>query len=155
MIEVSGVCCMLSSAQKIYCAFCKLERHIYVKKHANWTNVALSFFAATLLMMLVWREWDPRVVVFSVVFIAIAEVFVRVRWRMGLPCPHCDFDPLLYKTNREAAVQRVKAKLAHLKQSGQYLLKKNNPFQNIATIKMKSDDLNKKRPTPRYLSREI
>jgi hypothetical protein len=75
-----------------------------------------------------------------VIFIAVSEVFVRLRWRMSLPCPHCSFDPLTYKTNRAEAVKKVQAHLLQLKQSGRYLMKSQNPFQNLAVVKVKSDD---------------
>lgn len=125
--------------QKILCAFCKIERQVYIKKTVGWTNVGLSFFAASLMMFVIWRGFDPRVVILFVVFLVLSEIFLRMRWRMKLTCPHCGFDPVLYKVNREEAAKRVKAHLDELRASGQYLLKQKNPFQNLPVVKVKSD----------------
>ena len=40
-------------------------------------------------------------------FIAGAEVFVYMRWRMKLICHLCGFDPVLYKKSPELAAKRV------------------------------------------------
>lgn len=146
---------MKNISQKIFCAFCRLERNVFIKKGISWTNVLLSFLGASLAMFLIWRSLDPRVVVFFVFFVAIAEVFVRTRWRMGLPCPHCGFDPLLYKTNRAEAVKRVKVKLDELRHSGQYLLRQNNPFLHIPSVTSDKNKSPKEKSTARYLSREV
>ena len=106
-------------------------------------------------MFAIWRGFDARVTVIFVIFIAVAEVFVRTRWRMSLPCPHCGFDPLLYKTNRPEAVKRVKAKLDDLRLSGKHLLKQNNPFLHIPKVEMSKDKHPQDIQAPRSISREV
>ena len=146
---------MKKISQNIFCAFCRLERKVYIKKNMNWTNVLLAFFTAVLLMFLVWREIDGRAIIFFVFFISVAEIFVRVRWRVGLTCPHCSFDPLLYKTNREKAVLKVCKKLDEVRVSEGYLLRKNNPLQYLPTI-VKSDGLSKSEiRSPQYITPEV
>jgi len=120
--------------QKIFCAFCRLERRIYTKKSIDWTNVLLAFLAANLMMFILWQQPDARMIIFFVMFLACAEVFIRIRWRMSLPCQHCAFDPLLYKIDREETVRRVKAHLDQLKSSGAYLMKSQNPFAHLPVM---------------------
>lgn len=126
---------MMKISQKIFCAFCRLPRKVVVKKRSDWTNVALSLLSAGIFMFFIWRALDPRIVILFMICIFFSEVFIHIRWRMNMPCPHCGFDPLLYKSDREAAAEKVKIKLAQVRASGQYLLKQNNPFQNLPSFK--------------------
>ena len=73
-------------------------------------------------MVLIWREFDPRALVVFVVFLAIAEVFVQIRWRMSLSCRQCGFDPVIYRKNQEVAVEKVKDHLQRRKMDPRYLL---------------------------------
>jgi hypothetical protein len=146
---------MKNISQKIFCAFCRLERKVFVQKSIGWTNVLLSFLGATLLMFAIWKEFDPRVIVIFVLFAVVAEVFVRTRWRMGLLCPHCGFDPLLYKTNRAEAVKRVKAKLDDIRLSGRHLLRQNNPFLHLPKIEFDKDKHPRDIQASRSISREV
>lgn len=149
---------MAEISQKIFCAFCRLQRKVVVKKHSDWTNVALSLMASGILMFFIWRAVDPRAIIFFVICIFIAEIFIHLRWRMNMSCPHCGFDPLLYKSDREAVVRKVKNKLAQVRANGQYLLKQNNPFENLPCIKAEIDaghkKINPKKQSGQYLSRE-
>ena len=73
-------------------------------------------------MIAIWREFDPRVLVIFVVYLAIAEVFVQIRWRMALSCKQCGFDPVIYKKSATVAVEKVKDHLLRRKQDPRYLL---------------------------------
>jgi hypothetical protein len=148
---------MGSLTQKIYCAFCRLERRVYVKKSISWTNVVLSFFAASLLMFSIWQRLEARMVIFFVIFLAVSEVFVRLRWRMSMPCPHCGFDPVLYKTDREETVRKVTEHLAQLKKSGSYLLKSQSPFENLPSRKAQPENtkINNLARPERRLSKQV
>ena len=126
--------------EKVYCAFCKLERGVCRKRHVNSTNVVLAALSSLLIMYAVWGGTEPKAVIIFAIALMFAEVFVHLRWRMTMPCPHCHFDPVLYKRDPELASQHVKAHLDVLKASGGHLLKNNNPFQHIARITR--DDLN-------------
>lgn len=150
---------MMKISQKIFCAFCRLPRKVVVKKRSDWTNVALSLLTAGILMFFIWRRIDPRAVIFFIIASMLAEIFVHLRWRLSMPCPHCGFDPLLYKADHEAAVKKVKTKLAQVRASESYLLKQNNPFRNLPTLKPEADvrlkKSNQKRQVGQYLSREV
>src|SRR5690606_1235896 len=125
--------------EKVLCAFCRLERKVYVKKHVDWTNVVWAFVVSLLLMVVIWGQFEPKFLVLFAIVLSLAEVFVHLRWRLSLPCVHCGFDPLLYKTKRDLAVARVKAKLEEARQKGSHLLRQNNPFENIPVIQKRED----------------
>lgn len=150
---------MMPISQKIFCAFCRLERNVVIKKRSDWTNVALSLMTAAILTFATWQSLDPRGVIYFVIAIVGSEIFIHFRWRMGISCPHCGFDPVLYKTNRELAATRVKEKLSVLKNSGQYLLKQNNPFLTLPKLKKPDEKeiiiANNKLRAGRVLSREV
>ncbi|OFZ12800.1 MAG: hypothetical protein A2Z20_06990 [Bdellovibrionales bacterium RBG_16_40_8] len=134
---------MKKISQNVYCAFCRLERSVYTKKSINWTNVLLSLLATGLFMNLIWGEVDARAIIIFVFFLSFAEIFIRVRWRMSLTCPHCEFDPILYKTSREKAVFKVRKRLDEVRTSGEYMFKTNNPLHNLPVI-VKNKDMNGK-----------
>jgi len=146
---------MKKISQKIFCAFCRLERTVSIKRSVDWTNGLLAFLASLVVMYSAWGRFDARVVIFFVLFLGIAEIFIRIRWRVSLPCPHCDFDPLLYKTDRGLAVKRVQHRLDFLRHSGQHLLKQNNPFLHIPIVRVNSETKKRDLQQPRYLSREV
>ncbi len=139
-----------SQLNRVYCAFCRLPRTSYLKKHVNWTNVAQSLLVAVLLMYLVWQQFEARVVIFFILSLSLGEIFLQIRWRLTVVCPHCGFDPVLYVHSPDKAAQRVMKKLEDKKESGDFLLKTNNPFQSLP--KRKLDRLKK---PGEYLSKQI
>lgn len=96
-------------SNKCFCAFCRSERTVYRKRHLSSFDALLSLVTASLLSFIVWQDFDPRLVIFFVLALVIAELFVVFRWRMSIACPKCGFDPVLYKKSPELAVSRVKA----------------------------------------------
>lgn len=99
---------MVRVSRKCYCAFCRSVRVIYRKKHVSGFDVFLAAVAAALMSLLVWQDLDPRAVVFFALGIGFAEIFVLFRWRLSIACPHCGFDPVMYKKNPKVAAERVK-----------------------------------------------
>lgn len=96
------------TSKRCFCAFCRTERLVYIKRHVGLIDAFLALAAALLVSFMIWNEVDPRAIVFFVAALAIAEVFVIFRWRLSIGCPHCGFDPVIYKRSREAAAARVK-----------------------------------------------
>lgn len=139
--------------EKVYCAFCRLERGVCRKRHVNWTNVVLCAFSTAVVMFLIWNRIEPKAVILFAISLMFAEVFVHLRWRLTLTCPHCHFDPALYKRNPALASLHVKKRLDGLRQSGEHLLKVNNPFQHLPTIT--PENLEEKRPSSQILSRHV
>lgn len=94
--------------RRCYCAFCKRPRKVYVKRHLSWTDVLAMAFLGVVITALVWRELDPKGVMLFVSLLMIAEFLVQIRWRMGLACATCGFDPLLYARNPDRASAKVR-----------------------------------------------
>jgi hypothetical protein len=138
---------MFRLTENVYCAFCKLKHVVYRAKHVHWTNVLLAAGLSFLMMWGFFQGVDGRVVVFFSAFIIVAETFVYFRWRFSLRCPHCAFDPILYKTDRKKCVAVVRSHLDELQKSGKYLLRQNNPFQNLP-VRTASDSAPKEKTAP-------
>lgn len=103
---------MFESRKMCYCAFCKNERYVYTKKSVGPLAVVGALLGSLLLMTLVFQEFDPKFLIFFVILLAIAEIFVQLRWRMTIVCRHCGFDPVLYLKDTAKAVEKVRIKLA-------------------------------------------
>lgn len=91
-----------------YCAFCKVLRRIYVRKHIGLTNVVLAVVFAATVTYAAFGTFDPRGLMVLCLSLVIAEVFVYLRWRMNVICSLCGFDPILYKRSPPKAALRVK-----------------------------------------------
>lgn len=100
---------MFQTSKRCFCAFCRSERVVYRKKHISFFDGALAAAASFLLGFIVWQDIDPRVLMFFAFGLGFAELFIQVRWRLSISCPHCGFDPVLYKRNKDLAAERVKA----------------------------------------------
>jgi hypothetical protein len=107
-----------------YCAFCRSPRRIYRKKNISFLNIVASIFASLIFMLVMWRGFDPRVCIAVVVCLGIAEVFVKIRWRLSVVCRQCGFDPVLYKKDPSEAALKVRAQLEVRRQDPRYLLVK-------------------------------
>lgn len=99
---------MARASKRCFCAFCRSQRTVYTKKHVGLADVLLAGLAAALLSYIVYQDLDPRAVIFFAVGLAIAELFIMLRWRLSAICNKCGFDPFLYKRSPERAAQRVK-----------------------------------------------
>lgn len=117
--------------EKIYCAFCCIERKAYTKRSVNWKNVLLTFLSSLLLMFVVWQNFNPRVFIVFAVFLLLSEFFIQIRWRFSVPCPYCGFDPVLYVKDKKKASKRVQLRLKDLKEKENFFISR-NPFQNLA-----------------------
>jgi len=114
---------LFGSRKKCYCAFCKSERMVYSKRRINVFNVLAAAVAAGLTMAVIWQAFDPRVMLFFVAFLAIAESFVQIRWRLNIVCKYCGFDPVLYLKDPEKVAQRVRLVLEDRKKDPATLFK--------------------------------
>lgn len=99
---------MPKTSFRCYCAFCRTERSVYRKKHVSVTDAFLALLAGLLLGQIIWQNFDPRAVVFSALGLGLAELFIAFRWRLSIACPHCGFDPVLYKRKPQLAADRVR-----------------------------------------------
>lgn len=102
---------MQGHRRKCFCAFCRSERIIYAKKRIGFLTAFGCLLASLSIMFLLFQEFDPRFIVFFVLFLAVAEVFTQIRWRLSVVCKYCGFDPVLYLKDTALALEKVKAKL--------------------------------------------
>ena len=112
----------IKDANSCYCAFCRSQRRVYRKKNIHLTDIAGAALGAAVVMFAIWQEFDPRVVLIFVFFLAIAEIFVQIRWRLTISCKHCGFDPVLYTKDPQKAADKVSAFLESRKQDPHFLL---------------------------------
>lgn len=82
-------------------------------------------------MLIVWQEPDPRVFMVFVLCLAVTEIFVQVRWRVSIACPHCGFNPVLYIKDPERAAARVNEFFEVKKQDSAFFLS-TNPLLKVA-----------------------
>jgi hypothetical protein len=106
-----------------YCAFCKTPRKVYVEKSIRFRHLFWSFLLGSSLSFLIWREWNPRSLLFFVVGAMLAEIFVKIRWRIQIVCRNCGFDPVIYVKDPQRAAEIVKGFLDRRAEDPQYLLK--------------------------------
>lgn len=93
---------------RCYCAFCKAERRIYIKKHIDMTNVLGAFVLSLAMGYAYWGSPDPRILVLFFSGLMGAEMFIYIRWRSSLVCALCGFDPVIYKKSPELAASKVR-----------------------------------------------
>ncbi len=127
-----------TSRKDCYCAFCRTERKVYTKRNISVSDILGAALGAGAVMMVIWQQFDPRVSLIFVFFLAIAEVFVQVRWRLTIECPLCGFDPVLYVKDSVKAAEKVKIKLDKRKNNPATLLSK--PL-NLPTISKQKAEL--------------
>lgn len=99
---------MKQKVETRFCAFCRTPRKIYLQKTISIRNVINCLALSLLLMLLIWQNWNPKIIPVFVVLLGINHFSIQWKWRISLNCPHCGFDPLLYLTDRPRVVQKVK-----------------------------------------------
>ncbi len=122
---------MGKQSEKCYCAFCKEPRRVYTKRHMAASNVLLSLVTSGLIMMILWQQPDPRVFMLFVLCLSVSEVFVQIRWRVSIACPHCGFNPVLYIKDPERAATRV-SEFFELKKQDPTFFFSSNPLLKVA-----------------------
>ena len=100
---------MRKSSQRCYCAFCRTERVVYLKKHITWIDASLIALGSGLTMVALWQDLHPSGLLFFTLALIATELVVNIRWRLSINCAKCGFDPVLYKKDPERAAQKVKA----------------------------------------------
>ncbi len=75
-------------------------------------------------MFMLWQKWNAKFFLLFVGLMGVTEIVIILRWRATLACSVCGFDPILYITQREKLVERVKQKLE---------LRRNNPDQFLSS----------------------
>jgi hypothetical protein len=105
------------------CAFCQLPHRVYLKKEVSIFDVILLLVITGVLALAIWEGPDLRSLLIFMTLAFILQVFLRVRYRESVKCPHCGFDPILYNHQPEQAAQRVKSFMESRKDNPQYMLR--------------------------------
>jgi len=96
-----------------------------------FASIVVSFVAG----LIIWQDFDLRMIPLFVLALGLAEILIQIRWRLSIVCPHCGFDPVLYLSSREKAEEKVKTHLEKRRNSAAFLLSKNAnlnlPFRKI------------------------
>ena len=108
---------------KAYCAFCKSPHWVYRKRHAQFVNWMLAGVMSLLTGFVLYQDLDLRSVMFLGIYIAMAEAFIHLRWRLSVLCHECGFDPFLYKKSPHQAAQKVKYTLEQREKKPENYLK--------------------------------
>lgn len=111
---------------------------MYRKKNIGAFEIFGSALGAGAAMFAIFQEFDPRAFLIFVGFLALAETFVQVRWRLAIVCKYCGFDPVLYLKDTSKAAAKVKIRLDQRKQDPASLLAR--PLQ-IPTISKEKAEL--------------
>lgn len=88
--------------------------------------------------MALWGTFDPRVLFIFVVCLSVAEVFVQVRWRMGLRCQHCGFDPVVYMRDPKRAARLVRAQFEQRSENVEFLFTESPVLREAARAQFKA-----------------
>jgi hypothetical protein len=106
-----------------FCVFCRTKKFVYTKKHTSFINWVLSSFCSVVMSFILFQDLDLKSLIFLGLFIALAEIFIHLRWRLSVVCHECGFDPIIYLQNSEQAMIKVKDKLEKRKQDPRNYLK--------------------------------
>jgi len=93
---------------RCFCAFCRSPRSVYDTKHIGLTNVLGAILLSMGISQVYYGTPDPRGLVVFCLLVVIGETFVYLRWRNGVICKLCGFDPVIYKKSPELAAERVR-----------------------------------------------
>jgi hypothetical protein len=102
--------------------------------------VAICFAASLILMLILWQKLNFKFVPIFAVLIVFVEFFIQIKQRLLLVCPHCGFDPVLYKKNPAQCAEKVKVHLQK-RQSDPTILLSKKPKLDLPHLK-KSAKLN-------------
>ena len=125
--------------RKCYCAFCKHERIINTQKTISAINLLLCALVAVAMGFIVWNQFDPKTLIIFAGILIMSEIFIKIKWRFSMVCPHCSFDPILYLKDHKKAADRVKIHLDGYKEKNienPMSVAKKNPFKNLALKKL-------------------
>jgi hypothetical protein len=140
---------------KCYCAFCKSQRRFYPKKNINLYDIAGAALGTGVTMYAVWQEFMPQAIMIFAFYLAVAECFVQLRWRITLVCRHCGFDPALYVRNSEKALEKVKSHLAHRQKDPASLLMQPLNLPKITAIRKEQIEKAQSKEKGSLISRSV
>ena len=114
---------LFKSSDKLICVFCKLKHRVYLKKEVSFFDILLLLIVTGLMAYAIWGGPDLRSLLIFMSLIFALQVFLRMRYRESVKCPHCGFDPILYRQSPSRAALKVKAFLSQRQNDPQYMLR--------------------------------
>lgn len=93
-----------------------------MQKHLGFQGFLSAFLLGAALSLIIWQSLDPRALGFVVVFLVSWESLAHIKWRVGMICSYCGFDPILYKRSPEAACTKVKEFMENRKKDPMFYL---------------------------------
>jgi hypothetical protein len=114
-----------------------------MQKHLGLQGILSAFLLGAALSLIFWQSLDPRALGFVVVFLVSWETLAHIKWRVGMICAYCGFDPILYKRSPEAACAKVKEFMENRKKDPMFYLSSKG-YDKIARRKILEDMAEKK-----------
>ncbi len=114
---------MSADRSQCFCAYCKSPRRIFRARGLTAVHVLGCLIFSAAISMWFRSIFDVFFLVLFASFAVIAEVVLRLRWRMSIQCEVCGFDPALYVQSQEKAAEKVKSFYEKKKLDPLFLLK--------------------------------
>lgn len=114
---------MISQRISCYCAFCKVERKVYLNKHMSLLDMLGLILFGIICTYVIFKSLDPRGLYFISILLVIGEAFAQIKWRASMLCRNCGFDPVIYVRNPEQAGLKIRAFLDKRAESPAHLLR--------------------------------
>ncbi|MBX7231894.1 MAG: hypothetical protein K1X29_07385 [Bdellovibrionales bacterium] len=111
----------LSKPQECFCAFCGSTRKVLRRRQPLGIHFFGSAILTAIITLLVWEELHPKGLVLWGIIFSLLETSNLWLWRIGIICPHCGFDPILYLKNPQQAAKRVRNLFDRKKQKEDFL----------------------------------
>jgi len=74
----------------------------------SWKDALLAFTLTVLIMLFIWQGIAPEAIVIFPALLIIMEVVIQLRFRLGIICQFCGFDPSVYLKDPNQAAIRVR-----------------------------------------------
>ena len=126
------------SSEPRLCSFCKLSHRVYLKRDLSIFDAFVFLMVSALFSVAIWRGPDLRSLLIFFGLSFVLQMFYRVRYRNSLKCPHCGFDPWVYRKDPKTAAAQVRAFLENRKENPAFLLK---PQPLIEPIYLPADQI--------------
>ena len=109
-----------------------------MKKEVSFFDAIIMLSITGLLAFAIWGGPDLRSMLIFMSLAFVFQVFLRVRYRESVKCPHCGFDPILYKQDPKQAAAKVKGFMEIRKDNPEYLLR---PKPRIEPIYLSREEM--------------
>ena len=103
------------STEKRYCVCCEADRLVYTKKGVGWKDAGFALALTLVMMFMFFQTFAPEAFIIFPSLLIIMEIVIQLRFRLGIVCQYCGFDPGVYLKNPSEAVHRMQAHVEKLK----------------------------------------